>query len=162
MVFSPRIEVWFSIQNSVNVMPNMGFPCGSAGKESACSAGDLDLMPGLGRSPGKGKGYPLQYSGLENSMVSQESDMTEWLSLSLSMPNINRLREKNNYMIILIDAEKHLTQCNTHFWFQNSQKTKSRGEHSLLGKDHLQNHTANTICKRNWNPGYCPSKEINL
>ena len=45
-----------------------GFPCGSAGKESACNAGDLDLIPGLGRSPGEGKGYPLQYSGLENSM----------------------------------------------------------------------------------------------
>ena len=42
--------------------------CGSAGKESACNAGDLGLIPGLGRSPGEGKGYPLQYSGLENSM----------------------------------------------------------------------------------------------
>ena len=46
----------------------MGFPDGSAGKESACNAGDLGLIPGLGRSPGEGKGYPLQYSGLENSM----------------------------------------------------------------------------------------------
>ena len=46
----------------------MGFPCGSAGKESACSAGDLGLIPGLGTSLGEGKGYPLQYSGLENSM----------------------------------------------------------------------------------------------
>ena len=45
-----------------------GFPCGSAGKESTCTAGDLGLIPGLGRSPGEGKGYPLQYSGLENSM----------------------------------------------------------------------------------------------
>ena len=44
------------------------FPCGSAGKESACNARDLGLIPGLGRSPGKGKGYPLQCSGLENSM----------------------------------------------------------------------------------------------
>ena len=44
------------------------FPCGSAGKESACSVGDLGLIPGLGKSPGEGKGYPLQYSGLENSM----------------------------------------------------------------------------------------------
>ena len=41
---------------------------GSAGKESACSTGDLDSIPGLGRSPGEGKGYPLQYSGLENSV----------------------------------------------------------------------------------------------
>ena len=46
----------------------MGFPRSAAGKESARKAGDLGLIPGLGRSPGEGKGYPLQYSGLENSM----------------------------------------------------------------------------------------------
>ena len=45
----------------------MGFPSGSTGIESACNAGHLSLIPGLGRSPGEGKGYPLQYSGLENS-----------------------------------------------------------------------------------------------
>ena len=45
-----------------------GFPDSSVGKESACNAGDPGLIPGLGRSPGEGKGYPLQYSGLENSM----------------------------------------------------------------------------------------------
>ena len=45
-----------------------GFPCGSAGKESACSVGDLGSISGLGSSPGEGKGCPLQYSGLENSM----------------------------------------------------------------------------------------------
>ena len=43
-------------------------PRGSAGKESACNEGDLDSIPGWGRSPGEGNGYPLQYSGLENSM----------------------------------------------------------------------------------------------
>ena len=46
----------------------MGFSGGSAGKESACNAGDLGSVPGLGRSPGEGKGYPLQYYGLEKSM----------------------------------------------------------------------------------------------
>ena len=46
----------------------MGFPGGSDGKKSACNAGDLGSIPGLGRFPGEGKGYPLQYSGLENSM----------------------------------------------------------------------------------------------
>ena len=46
----------------------LGFPCVSAGKESARNAGDLSSIPGLGRSPGEGKGYPLQYSGLENFM----------------------------------------------------------------------------------------------
>ena len=45
-----------------------GFPCGSAGEESTYDAGDLGSIPGLGRSPGEGKGYPLQYSGLENFM----------------------------------------------------------------------------------------------
>ena len=48
----------------------LGFPAGSVGKESACNVGDLGLIPGLGRSHGEGKGYPLQCSGLENSMDS--------------------------------------------------------------------------------------------
>ena len=46
----------------------MHFPCDSAGKESACNVGELGSIPGLGRSPGEGKGYPVQYSGLENFM----------------------------------------------------------------------------------------------
>ena len=45
-----------------------GFHCGSTGKESSCNAGDLGLIPGLGRPPGEEKGHPLQYSGLENSL----------------------------------------------------------------------------------------------
>ena len=45
-----------------------GFPGGSAGKESTCNAGDLGSIPGFGKCPGEEKGYPLQYSGLENSM----------------------------------------------------------------------------------------------
>ena len=59
----------------------LGVPCGSAGKESACNVGPLGSILGLGRSPREGKGYPLQYSALENSMDSpwagKESDMTE-------------------------------------------------------------------------------------
>ena len=46
----------------------LGLPCGSAGKESTCNLGDLGSIPGLGRSPGEGNSYPLQYSGLKNSM----------------------------------------------------------------------------------------------
>ena len=60
-----------------------GFPCGSAGKESASSVGDLGLIPGLGRPPEEGKGYPLQYSGLENSMDRIAHGVVEsrtWLS----------------------------------------------------------------------------------
>ena len=64
----------------------LGVPCGSAGKESACNLGDRDLIPGLGRSPGEGKGYPLQYPGLVwlgefhgpySPWGHKESDMTE-------------------------------------------------------------------------------------
>ena len=68
-----------------------GFPGGSAGKKSACSVGDLGSIPGLGRSPGKENGYPLQYSGLENPMDRgayspwgcKEWDTTERLSLHI-------------------------------------------------------------------------------
>ena len=67
------------------------FPSGSNGKESACNAGDLNLIPGSGRSPGEGNGNPLQYSFLENSMdrgawqaivhqSHKELDTTEWLT----------------------------------------------------------------------------------
>ena len=60
----------------------MGFPDSSVSKESACNAGDPGLIPGLGRFPGEGKGYLLQYSGLENPMNCipmgcNELDMTE-------------------------------------------------------------------------------------
>ena len=63
----------------------LGFPRGSAGKESTRNVGDLGSIPALGRSPEDGKGYPLQYSGLENSMDYThgvaESDMTEQQSV---------------------------------------------------------------------------------
>ena len=65
---------------SLCVIP-LGFPGGSDSKESSCNAGDLSLIPGLGRSLGEGNNYPLQYSGLENSMDypfgRKESDTTE-------------------------------------------------------------------------------------
>ena len=76
----------------------MGFPYGTAGKESVCNAGDLGSIPKLGRSPGEGKGYPLQYSGLENSMDCivhgghKELDTTEPLSLHFHPPSNSRLR----------------------------------------------------------------------
>ena len=55
---------------SQRVRHNFGFPGGSDSKETTCNAGDLDSIPGLRRCPGEWKGYPLQYSGLENSMDS--------------------------------------------------------------------------------------------
>ena len=62
----------------------LGFPCGSAGKEFACNAGDLGSIPGLGKSPREGKGYSLQYSGLENSMDCILQGITK--SISWEMP----------------------------------------------------------------------------
>ena len=55
-------------RNSLPTSVFLGFPGSTAGKESTYNVGDLDLIPGMGRSPGEGKSYPLQYSGLENSM----------------------------------------------------------------------------------------------
>ena len=77
------------------------FPDGLDGKESTCNAEDQGSIPGLGRSPGEGKGHPLQYSGLENSMDSpwglKESDTTERLSLStldvVTIPSIQTGRK---------------------------------------------------------------------
>ena len=70
----------------IHILYIMGFPCGSAGKESACNAGDLGSIPGLGRSPGERNGYSLQYSGLENSSPCgcKQLDMTEQLSLTFT------------------------------------------------------------------------------
>ena len=74
----------------------LGFLCGSAGKESACNVGDLGSIPGLERCPGEGKGSPLQYSGLENSMdcISvwghEESARTERLQKKMhTVPTMN-------------------------------------------------------------------------
>ena len=58
----------------------MGLPSSSAGKESACNEEDLGSIPGLGRSPGEEKGYPLQYSGLEKS-----TDYSPWDCKELDM-----------------------------------------------------------------------------
>ena len=69
----------------------LGFPCGSAGKESTCNVGYQGSIPGLGRPPGEGKGYPVQYSGLENFMECvvhggrKESDMTEQLHFHFAL-----------------------------------------------------------------------------
>ena len=84
----------------------LGFPGGSAGKESACNAGDLGLIPGLGRSPGEGKGYPLQYSGLENSRGHKESDTSEQLSLYESCNSAT-----HKFLCELINSLGYIPKC---------------------------------------------------
>ena len=97
----------------------MGFPCGSTGKESAYSMRDLGSIPGLGRSPGEvylkytlgipGEEYPLQYSGLEDSMdhivhgVTKNWTTTEQLSLSLSGPS--KVESERGKLLWSIKAE---------------------------------------------------------
>ena len=76
-----RLMRWF--RSNTNEISYQGFPGGSAGKELTCNVGDLGSIPGLGRSPGEGKGYPLQYSGLENSMDCIVHGVTKsWIWLS--------------------------------------------------------------------------------
>ena len=60
------------------IMVKKDFPGGSDSKEPACNAGDLGLIPGSGRSPGEGNGYPLQYSCLENSMDKKSGRLSSW------------------------------------------------------------------------------------
>ena len=96
---SYRVGQDWSDLAAVAAWPYKGFPCGSAGKESACNTGDLGLIPGLGRSPGEGNGYSLQYSCLENSM-----DRGAWQARQLSL---------SNGMVSKID----------HFWWHNHRMT---------------------------------------
>ena len=64
-----KLDIYMQ-KSEIRTLPNatLGFPGGSLSKESACNAGDLSPIPGLGRSPGEGHGNPLQYSCLENPM----------------------------------------------------------------------------------------------
>ena len=67
-LFSTSLPTLLSSCLFTNSHSNSGFPSGSDSKESACNARDLGSIPELGRSLGEGKGYPVQYSGLKNSM----------------------------------------------------------------------------------------------
>ena len=80
------------------LIAEMGFPHGSASKEPACNAGDLGSIPGLGRSPGERKGYPLQYSGLENSTECIVHEVAK----SWRQPRDFHFNHWNRYTVILI------------------------------------------------------------
>ena len=68
LTVQPLFFFYMTVASYLLFQGALGFPRGSGGKPSACNAGDPGLIPGLGRSPGEGNGYPLQYSCLENSM----------------------------------------------------------------------------------------------
>ena len=92
------LELWFSqgicpVVGLQSHMVDLGFPGGSDGKKSSCNVGDLGSIPGSGRSPGEGNTYPLQYSGLENSMDYIVCGVTKsWTRLS----NFHFQREKRH------------------------------------------------------------------
>ena len=70
----------------------LGFLCGSDYKEFACNVGDLGLIPGFGRFPGEGNSYPLQHSGLENSMDYTVHGVTKsWTQLSNFHSSLSRM-----------------------------------------------------------------------
>ena len=69
---------FFRKSKGLQLIPSGIYPCGSAGKESSCNAGDLAQIPELGRSPGEGKGFPLQYSGLGNSITGKSMNRGAW------------------------------------------------------------------------------------
>ena len=82
-IFKILILIFVDKYQEGELLDSMGFLCGSAGKESAHDAGDLGSIPGLVRSPGEVKDYPLQYSGLENSVDCLVFGVTKsWTQLS--------------------------------------------------------------------------------
>ena len=87
----------------------MGFPDGSDSQKSACSAGDLDLIPELGRSPGGGHGNPLQYSCLENAM-----DRGAWQAKSMGSQRAGH--DWGTYTFILKFPSGYLAGCSTSTW----------------------------------------------
>ena len=127
----------------------LGLPCGSVGKESTCNVADLGLIPGLGRSPGEGKGYPLQYCGLENSMDCivhkgcNESDTIEWLLLSLltSIAMYN-----NGYTVYKISSEKSLSKQTRANTTKNNRKLHGarEGAHNFKSCHNTQNVSCST------------------
>ena len=97
---------------------SLTFPCGSASKKSACNVGDLGLIPGLGRSPGERKGYPLQYSSLENSMDCIIHGVAE---SQIQLSNFH-------FYIQLTNFSNHIQRSPTtsfHFWLPPLSRTLS-------------------------------------
>ena len=105
----------------------MGFPGISAGKESTCSAGDLGSIPGSGRATGEGIGYPLQYSGLENStdcIFHKGLDTSERLSLSLRLQWLRLYASTMGHRSIPDQGTKALACCIE--WPKNFKKTNQK------------------------------------
>ena len=98
---------------------NRGFTDSSVGKESACNAGDLGSIPGLRGSPGEGKGYPLQYSGLENSMDCIVHEVTK-----------SQTRLSNFHIMLLMNRISALKRRGSRllWWLNDKESTSNAGD----------------------------------
>ena len=152
----------------------MGFFCDSTGKESACNAGDLGSIPGLGRSPGEGNGYPLQYSGLENSIDYIVHRVTESDTTDFHFKSQNVVPESLRHELESFSNCKYLVCISQTYWISCSWTSQAvyifdmplnysfqnRSLRFLLCSRHKlsltfigQLLTINTIC--NWNTDIC-------
>ena len=75
--------IWYAWYNKGGFISAKGFPDSSVGKEATCNEGTPVCFPGLGRSPGEGNGYPLQYSALENSRVTKSG--RNWVTFTFTL-----------------------------------------------------------------------------
>ena len=163
-ILQARIFEWVAMPSSGEIFPTQdgthvsynscisrqvlfkGFLCGSAGKESACSAGDLGSIPGLGRSPEEGKGFPLQYYGLENSMDSpwglKESDKTEPLSLRFTPLHFffTRSTTREAQIILTVFLLKYILQLKQ--WLSHKTELRYSKSHE---RGILTNEVQNTV-----------------
>ena len=142
----------------------LGFPCGSAGKEFTWNAGDLGSIPELGRSPGEGKGYPLQYCGLEKSMDNpwgcKELHMIDRLSLLHSFKSSKQIIETSSKIfdiVTVLSVQTILSRGNTRndprktvltilkLLYKSQSDSKFKKAKRLLRK-HLEKYNRSTGC----------------
>ena len=107
-LFPVRITERFS---SKDFLSNTGFPGGSDGKESACNAGDLGSIPGSGRSPGEGKGYPLQYSCQENPQGQRSLAGSIQSMVSQSQTRLRTKHSMANTLHRRLQGSRHGASC---------------------------------------------------
>ena len=122
-----NLNIAYLARSWIHLSSVWGFTDSSVGKEYACNVGDLGLIPGLGRSPGEGKSYPLQYSGLENSVDCVVNGVTKsqtWLSdfhFQVQFSNAWSHRsdpelEMNDYRKVFFLFRYSINVCYTGFW----------------------------------------------
>ena len=125
------IRIWGKL-----VIRSLGFPGGSAGKESTCNVGDLGSIPGSGRSPREGNGYPLQYSGLEISMACIVHGVTKSRTQLSNFTSLHKT-SKGDTLRPPSDVYVRSVLCPFSYFDTATQKLLSDQAWSLVPKLHL-------------------------